>query len=97
MAGLAAQSYKLMPPAELKLLVLKSAISRGLLGHETPLVGFIDSQGIRKTVAALQQSFGENFFHSFAVKANSIQSVLSILCSVVWALRWRVLESWHKR
>ena len=80
MAGLAAQSHKPMPVAELKLLVLREAISRGLLDDATPLVGFIDEDGIRKTVAELQQSFGDNFFHSFAVKANSIHNVLSILC-----------------
>lgn len=62
-----------------KVQALKTAISKNLLNDDIPLAGFIDIEGIKNTVAQLKASFPSHFHHHFAVKANSMHGVLSIL------------------
>jgi diaminopimelate decarboxylase len=55
------------------------AIERGLLTEERPLLGFIDIEGVRQTVATLKQAFPDHFDHYFAAKANGMCAVLKLL------------------
>ena len=57
----------------------KTAIANGYLTPEKPLVGFINIEGVRKTVADLKAAFPDHFYHHFAVKANGMTAVLSLL------------------
>ena len=59
--------------------LVKTAIAKGLLTEEKPVVGFIDIAGVRQTVASLKQAFPDHFEHHFAVKANGMSSVLKLL------------------
>lgn len=76
-------SQKLEPnealTSQAKIDALKNAISSGLLSEETPLAGFVDLDGIKRTVESLMSSFPSHFSHHFAVKANSINGVLKAL------------------
>ena len=56
-----------------------AAVKKGLLTDESPLVGFIDINGVKQTVAALKKAFPDHFEHHFAVKANSMSAVLKLL------------------
>lgn len=59
--------------------VVQKAIAEGLLSEAKPLIGLVDIEGVRNTVADLQQAFPDNFKHFFAVKANSMSAVLKLL------------------
>ena len=59
--------------------VVRAAVERGLLSEDSLLAGFIDIAGVERTVASLKADFGANFTHTFAAKANCLQSVLSLL------------------
>ena len=53
-----------------------AAVKQALIGDDTPYVSLVDFAGIDATVAALHDAFPENFFHTYAVKANAFVSVL---------------------
>jgi len=57
----------------------RTAVDNGLLTDESPLVGFVDINGVKQTVAALKEAFPDHFEHYFAVKANGMSAVLKLL------------------
>jgi diaminopimelate decarboxylase len=61
--------------------VLQEAIRRGLFNDAIPLVGFLDVDGIGRTVADLHEAFAEApaILHAFAAKANPLVPVLHLL------------------
>ncbi|MFJ4715934.1 diaminopimelate decarboxylase [Streptomyces sp. NPDC088785] len=61
--------------------VLRQAVDRGLVGSGQPVAGFLDTEGIRASVAALHGAFAEvpDVLHTFAVKASSLVPVLRLL------------------
>jgi diaminopimelate decarboxylase len=59
--------------------VVQAAVGQGLLGPGCTAVGFIDFDGLRKTVAELHAAFPQHVLHRFAVKANSLPSYLAIV------------------
>lgn len=63
-------------------LILKAAVTQGLLHPEEALVAaFIDLDGVRENVAALHREFSANsrVLHAFAAKANCLVPVLAAL------------------
>lgn len=63
-----------------KLNALRKAVALDWLNDELPLAGFIDIEGVKQTISQLKASFPSHFHHHFAVKANSIHGVLTLLC-----------------
>ncbi|MGW0117851.1 diaminopimelate decarboxylase [Streptomyces sp. NPDC003327] len=61
--------------------VLREALSRGVLGEDHPVAGFVDVQGVRDSVAALHDAFAHvpDVLHAFAVKAAPLVPVLRLL------------------
>lgn len=55
------------------------ATEHGLLSEKEPLLGFVDIDGVKRTVATLIQAFPAHFEHHFAVKANGMLAVLKLL------------------
>ena len=62
-----------------KLALMRAAIAANHVGEQVPLAGFIDTDGLRQSVADLKRGFPDYFEHSFAVKANSMSAVLKLL------------------
>ena len=64
---------------------VRAAVEQGLVGPATPLVGLLDTTGIRASAAALRRSFdavtapGTAVLHAFAVKATPLVPVLRLL------------------
>ncbi|WP_055490238.1 diaminopimelate decarboxylase [Streptomyces sp. TP-A0356] len=64
---------------------VRSAVERGLLGPDAPLVGLLDVVGIRDSAAELRAAFdavvapGTPVLHAFAVKATPLVPVLRLL------------------
>ncbi|NRQ33270.1 diaminopimelate decarboxylase, partial [Nonomuraea sp. NN258] len=69
------------PSAERAADVVRHAVQAGLLGDEQPVAGFLDVEGVRDSVAALQEAFAETpgVLHTFAAKAASLIPVLRLL------------------
>lgn len=69
------------PTALTKQDVLQAAVRQGLLGTNHPLAGFLDIDGIRRSVADLQGAFARTpeVLHAFAAKANPLVPVLHLL------------------
>ncbi|MCG7529437.1 diaminopimelate decarboxylase [Streptomyces sp. OfavH-34-F] len=61
--------------------VVRHAVATGLLGEATPVAGFIDTDGVRASVAALHEAFPgvPAVLHTFAAKASSLVPVLRLL------------------
>ncbi|MHB9855668.1 diaminopimelate decarboxylase [Streptomyces krungchingensis] len=61
--------------------VLRHAVDRGLVGAAQPVAGFLDTDGIRASVAALHGAFDAvpEVLHTFAAKASSLVPVLRLL------------------
>ncbi|MFD7947178.1 diaminopimelate decarboxylase, partial [Streptomyces sp. NPDC059744] len=57
------------------------AVAAGLLGESRPVAGFIDTDGVRDSVTALQDAFAgaPGVLHTFAAKAASLVPVLRLL------------------
>lgn len=68
-----------MPISRQKLEFIRQAVRCDLVNEEQPLAAFVDVAGIQHTIQDLQSSFPNNFFHTFAVKANSMRPVLKII------------------
>jgi diaminopimelate decarboxylase len=68
------------PTALTKQDVLQAAVRQGLLGANHPLAGFLDIDGIRRSVADLQGAFARapEVLHAFAAKANPLVPVLHL-------------------
>lgn len=60
---------------------VRQAVADGLLGEQQPVVGFIDTDGVRESVAALRDAFPvmPGTLHTFAAKASSLIPVLRLL------------------
>lgn len=56
--------------------ILLKAIEKKYANEEMTSIGIMDFDGLTETVAALHDAFPPNFQHTFAVKANSLRSVL---------------------
>ncbi|MGZ2358002.1 diaminopimelate decarboxylase [Streptomyces sp. 372A] len=61
--------------------VVRHAVAAGLLGEASPVAGFIDTDGVRASVAALHDAFPgvPAVLHTFAAKASSLVPVLRLL------------------
>jgi diaminopimelate decarboxylase len=59
--------------------VIAQAVRDGLLGEEQPLAAFVDVNGVRAAVQALQAAFPPNFEHMFAAKANTMSRALRLV------------------
>ena len=62
-----------------KEVVIPATIEQGLVGENHVVTALVDIAGIRRTVTDLYESFPDHFRHTFACKANSLNSVLNIL------------------
>ena len=60
--------------------IISSAIKANVINDNLTLVGIMDLDGLQKTVKAAYAAFPQNFFHTFAVKANALVKVLELLC-----------------
>lgn len=64
---------------------LRQAVADGLLGEDQPVAGFLDAEGVRRSVAALRDAFdavpGVSVLHTFAAKAASLVPVLRLLAA----------------
>ncbi|WP_326819724.1 diaminopimelate decarboxylase [Streptosporangium sp. NBC_01756] len=69
------------PPADRVADVVRHAVHAGLLGESQPVAGFVDADGVRDSVAALQDAFAgtPQVLHTFAAKAASLIPVLRLL------------------
>ncbi|MFF4245627.1 diaminopimelate decarboxylase [Streptomyces sp. NPDC001822] len=70
-----------LPPAHRVPAVLRRALATGLVGEGQPVAGFLDTDGIRASVASLQEAYAHapDVLHTFAVKAASLIPVLRLL------------------
>ncbi|GGZ06551.1 diaminopimelate decarboxylase [Streptomyces nitrosporeus] len=64
---------------------LRQAVADGLLGEDRPVAGFLDTDGVRRSVSALREAFdavpGAPVLHTFAAKASSLVPVLRLLAA----------------
>ncbi|MFI8438249.1 diaminopimelate decarboxylase [Streptomyces sp. NPDC079020] len=60
---------------------VRAAVEQGLLGEHSPVAGFIDTDGVRDSVAALRDAFAAtpDVLHTFAAKAAALIPVLRLL------------------
>ncbi|MEU0144727.1 diaminopimelate decarboxylase [Streptomyces sp. NPDC006288] len=62
---------------------VRQAVAEGLLGETRPLAGFLDADGVRRSVSSLREAFatepGLRVLHTFAAKAASLIPVLRLL------------------
>ncbi|MFD8691725.1 diaminopimelate decarboxylase [Streptomyces sp. NPDC059651] len=60
---------------------VRHAVAEGLLGESCPVAGFVDTDGVRDSVAALHEAFAgvPGVLHTFAAKAASLVPVLRLL------------------
>ncbi|GGL93664.1 diaminopimelate decarboxylase [Streptomyces fumigatiscleroticus] len=72
------------PSTERVSAVLRRALDHGLLGTDQPVAGFLDTDGIRASVASLHTAFGAvpGVLHTFAAKAASLVPVLRLLAGL---------------
>ncbi|WP_211369842.1 diaminopimelate decarboxylase [Nonomuraea turkmeniaca] len=61
--------------------VVRHAVDVGALGADHPVAGFIDTDGVRDSVADLHEAFGPGVLHTFAAKAASLIPVLRLLAT----------------
>jgi len=59
--------------------IIQCAINENIITSNLTAIGIMDVDGLKQTVAQVNDAFSDNFFHTFAVKANSLVSVLSVL------------------
>ncbi len=59
--------------------VIRAAVDQGLLDEERLVAGFLDIEGIERTIAALKQAFPGDAIHTFAAKANCLDAVLRLV------------------
>ncbi len=57
--------------------IIQSAIEANIINNDLTAIGIMDLDSLKKTILAVQQAFPQNFFHTFAVKANALLSVLA--------------------
>jgi len=59
--------------------IINSAIRAGIIDENLTAIGIMDLTGLEKTVNDAYVAFPDNFFHTFAVKANALVNVLKPL------------------
>jgi len=59
--------------------IIQSAIHANIIDSNLTAIGIMDLNRLEKTVKDAYAAFPENFYHTFAVKANALVSVLSSL------------------
>jgi len=59
--------------------IIQSAIHANIIDSNLTAIGIMDLNRLQKTVKDAYAAFPENFYHTFAVKANALVSVLSSL------------------
>ena len=59
--------------------IIARAIKANIIDDNLTVVGIMDLDRLQKTVADAYAAFPENFFHTFAVKANALVNVLKPL------------------
>lgn len=65
-----------------KLNIIQQAINAKIIDSELTAIGVMDFEGLKLTVIDAYEAFSDNFYHTFAVKANALVKVLSQLkCS----------------
>ncbi|TXS43740.1 type III PLP-dependent enzyme domain-containing protein [Streptomyces sp. OR43] len=70
------------PPSSARVAAaVRHAVAAGLLGESSPVAAFVDTHGVRESVAALQEAFAgaPGVLHTFAAKAASLVPVLRLL------------------
>ncbi|MEV4874901.1 diaminopimelate decarboxylase [Streptomyces cyaneofuscatus] len=60
---------------------VRAAVGQGLLSESRPVAGFVDTDGVRASVAKLREAFAHSpgVLHTFAAKASSLIPVLRLL------------------
>jgi diaminopimelate decarboxylase len=58
---------------------LPAAIREGCLGGARAIAAFIDVDGVKRTVRALEEAFPPHFEHAFAAKANTMSRALALV------------------
>ncbi|MFJ8885202.1 diaminopimelate decarboxylase [Streptomyces sp. NPDC102402] len=73
-----------LSPAQRVSAVLRGAVDTGLISEGQPVAGFLDTEGIRTSVANLDAAFDRapDVLHTFAVKAASLVPVLRLLAGL---------------
>lgn len=59
--------------------ILSSTIKKNVIDDSLTVVGIMDLDGLQQTVQRAYAAFPDNFFHTFAVKANALVKVLASL------------------
>jgi len=59
--------------------IIKQAIAQNIIDESLSAIGIIDFKRLEQTVTEVYNAFGSNFYHTFAVKANALVSVLTAL------------------
>lgn len=70
------------PPSSARVAAaVRHAVAAGLLGESSPVTGFVDTDGVRGSVAALHEAFAgaPGVLHTVAAKAASLVPVLRLL------------------
>jgi diaminopimelate decarboxylase len=62
-----------------KLKIIQQAIKNNIIDGQLTAIGVMDYDGLKQTVVDAYAAFPENFYHTFAVKANALVNVLSQL------------------
>ena len=60
---------------------VRTAVEKGLVNEDQPLVALVDVTGVRGTIGRLHAAFPEHFQHAFAAKANPMSSCLRLVRS----------------
>lgn len=58
---------------------IRAAVASGALGDDRPLAAFVDTGGVRQTIAQLKQAFPAHSAHMFAAKANTLGRALELV------------------
>lgn len=59
--------------------IISSALNANIIDDNLTAIGIMDLNSLQKTVSDVYAAFPENFFHTFAVKANALVKVLEPL------------------
>ncbi len=59
--------------------IIQNAIQANVIDSNLTAIGIMDFDGLKQTVNDAYAAFSENFYHTFAVKANALVSVLTAL------------------
>jgi len=60
--------------------IIQKAINSNVIDHNLTSIGIMDFEELKKTIIAASEAFPDNFFHTFALKANPLVKVLQHIC-----------------